>query len=155
MRLKALLTAFLVVASCASAKAEDLADFGISGMKVMTEAAGSEVRGQGAQSVGMAAFQMFAFDYMSGSSINLQSSSINLADSVNTGAEIVGFEALSDAFVGISAVELTVDAFTVSTTGFEIGSLGGGLSGLFGELPEVHVEPEAPEVPEVPEVPAP
>lgn len=149
MKVKALLAAFLVVASCASAKAEDLANFGISGMQVMTEADGSEVRGQGAQSAGMAAFQMFAFDYMSGSSINLQSSSINLADSIaaGAGAETVGFEALSDAFVGISAMDLTVDAFTVSTTGFEIGSLGGGLSGLFAELPEVHVEPEAAEVP--------
>ena len=152
MKIKALLTAFLVVACCASAKAENLAQFGISGMKVMTEADGSEVRGQGASSAGMAAFQLFAFDYLSGSSINLQSSSINIADAISVGPDNVGFEALSDAFVGISAMDLTVDAFNVNSSGFEIGSLGGGLSSLFIELPEVHAEPEAPEVPEI-EVP--
>lgn len=146
MKFKALLTAFLAVACCASAKAEDLAQFGISDMKVMTEADGSGVRGQGAASAGMASFQLFAFDYLSGSSLNLQTSSINVSDALSGGTDTIGFEALTDAFVGISEMNIGVNEFSVSTSGFELGSLGGSLSNL------IMLEIEAPEV-EAPEAP--
>ena len=151
MKVKALIAALLCVACAAPAKAEDLSAFGLSNVETVSDAAGAEIRGQGAISTGMASFQIFAFDYLSGSSINLQSSSINVSNA-SGGIETVGFEAISDAFAGLSETGIQIDEFTVMTTGFESGSLGGGISNLFGESAEVeHVEPEVPEV-EVPEL---
>jgi len=138
MKIKALLAALLVVACAAPSKADDLSAFGLSSVEKVSDVAGSEIRGQGALSTGMSSFQIFAFDYISGSSINLQGSAINLADA-SGGSEMVGFEALTDAFAGIGEAGIQIDDFTVMTTGFEIGAIGGSLSNLFGEAPEVEV----------------
>ena len=149
MKIKALLAALLVVACAAPSNADDLSAFGLASVEKVSDAAGSEIRGQGALSTGMASFQIFAFDYLSGSSINLQGSSVNLADAP-AGGELVGFEALTDAFSGIGPANINIDGFTVKTGGFEIGAIGGSLANLFGEAPEIEApEVEAPEVPEV------
>jgi hypothetical protein len=92
----------------------------------------------------MASFQIFAFDYLSGSSVNLQGSSINVSDTTSafTFEGIEGFEGLSDSFAGIGPAGIQIDGFTVITTGFEIGALSGGLGNLFeghSEVPEVEV----------------
>jgi len=144
MKIKTLLAALLVVASVAPAKAEDLSAFGLANVETVSDATGAEIRGQGALTTTMASFQIFAFDYLSGSSVNLQGSSINVSDtsSAFTLEGIEGFEGLSDSFAGIGPAGIQIDDFTVITTGFEIGALSGGLGNLFeghAEVPEVEV----------------
>lgn len=156
MKIKALIAALLVVASVAPAKAEDLSAFGLSNVETVSDVAGAEIRGQGALSTGMASFQIFAFDYLSGSSVNLQGSSINVSDATSDlTISSVGFESLTDAFTGIGPAGIQIDDFTVLTTGFEIGAMGGGLGNIFAEVevpeveaPEAEVEVEV-EVPEL------
>src|SRR6056300_539871 len=102
MKIKTLLAALLVVASVAPAKAEDLSAFGLANVETVSDATGAEIRGQGALTTTMASFQIFAFDYLSGSSVNLQGSSINVSDtsSAFTFEGIEGFEGLSGSFAG-------------------------------------------------------
>ncbi|MDB4331880.1 hypothetical protein OAA27_02305 [bacterium] len=145
MKIKALIAALLVVACAAPGNAEDLSAFGLSNVQAVSDVDGAEIRGQGAISTSMASFQVFAFDYLSGSSINLQGSSMNLSDATG-GVDTVGFEALSDAFAGIGPATISIDGFTVDTTGFELGSLGGGLANLFFDEPPHVEEVEVPEL---------
>jgi hypothetical protein len=153
MKIKALIAALLVVASVAPAKAEDLSAFGLANVETVSDVAGAEIRGQGALSTGMASFQIFAFDYLSGSSVNLQGSSINVSDATTglTLSGVAGFESLTDAFTGIGPAGIQIDDFTVITTGFEIGAMGGGLGNLFAEIDVAHVDgaEAAVEVPEL------
>lgn len=156
MKIKALLAALLVVASVAPTKAEDLSAFGLGNVETVSDAAGAEIRGQGALSTGMASFQIFAFDYLSGSSINLQGASINVSDATSglSTMETFGFESLTDSFTGIGPAGIMIDDFTVMTTGFEIGAIGGGLGNFFSEVGGHEAEVEVPEV-EVPEAEVP
>ena len=131
------------------ANANDLSDFGLTGVKACSDAEAATVRGQGAISTGMASFQIMIFDYVSGSSFNFQGSSVNLSDELSFGGEEGGFsEAITESSVSLGELGFAVDAFVIESGGFEIGAIGGGFTGTMFEL--APVEPEAPEVPEIP-----
>lgn len=149
MKLHYILAALLACVCAVPANANDLSDFGLTGVKACSDAEAATVRGQGAISTGMASFQIMIFDYVSGSSFNFQGSSVNLSDELSFGGEEGGFsEAITESSVSLGEIGFAVDAFVIESGGFEIGAIGGGFTGTMFEL--APVEPEAPEVPEIP-----
>ncbi|MGC6445966.1 MAG: hypothetical protein ACON5J_06045 [Rubripirellula sp.] len=123
----ALLSIFATLMTFGQSFASDLSEFGLSSLEPISEEQVDSVRGQGLDSVGMATFQIFAFDYLSGSSINLQSSSIN----ASTGLHISGFDldeieplVGTNSTAGMSAFGISIDGFTVETTDLSVGSIG-------------------------------
>ncbi|MEC8475007.1 MAG: hypothetical protein VXZ38_10175 [Planctomycetota bacterium] len=123
----ALLSIFATLMTFGQSFANDLSDFGLSSLEPISQEQVDSVRGQGLDSVGMSTFQIFAFDYLSGSSINLQSSSIN----ASTGLHISGFDldeieplVGTNSTAGMSAFGISIDGFTVETTDLSISSIG-------------------------------
>ena len=62
---------------------EDLAEFGLSGVTKIEAEEATAIRGEGLDTVALAATQLFIFDYVSGASLNLQASSLNSNLNVN------------------------------------------------------------------------
>ena len=125
--------ALLAVVGMAPAKADDLDMFGLEAVQTVTETEAAEVRGQGAVGTGMSAFQIFAFDYVSGSSINLQASNVSLGDSLSFGQGQTPSlnSTLTDTRVNMSEMAIGIDGFSFSTSAFKLGSLGGALTETF------------------------
>lgn len=123
----ALLTIFSTLLTLSQASANDLAAFGLGELEPITTEQSSTVRGQGLDSVGMAVFQIFAFDYVSGSSINLQSSSVN----TNLGLHLSGFDLeYAEPLIGtnsnanLNSFEIAIDGFTLEASDLSVGSIG-------------------------------
>ena len=55
-----------------SSYGEDLGDFGLTGLTPLADAEAIAVRGEGMDSIALAASQIFVFDYVSGTSLNFQ-----------------------------------------------------------------------------------
>ncbi|MGB1927382.1 MAG: hypothetical protein ACPHL6_12665 [Rubripirellula sp.] len=123
----ALIAIFATVISMSQASAADLAAFGLSEVEPISTEQSNTVRGQGLDSVGMAVFQIFAFDYVSGSSINLQSSSINS----NTGLHLSSYDLDevqpmigTNSNANMSSFGIAIDNFTLETTDLSVGAIG-------------------------------
>lgn len=123
----ALLTIFSTLLTLSQASANDLAAFGLGELEPITTEQSSTVRGQGLDSVGMAVFQIFAFDYVSGSSINLQSSSVN----TNLGLHLSGFDLEyvepligTNSNANLNSFEIAIDGFTLEASDLSVGSIG-------------------------------
>lgn len=123
----ALLTIFSTLLTLSQASANDLAAFGLGELEPITTEQSSSVRGQGLDSVGMAVFQIFAFDYVSGSSINLQSSSVN----TNLGLHLSGFDLEyvepligTNSNANLNSFEIAIDGFTLEASDLSVGSIG-------------------------------
>jgi small ligand-binding sensory domain FIST len=130
---KLIYAACIALASLAPAHAENLDAFGLETIEAVSETEAATVRGQGATSAAMSSFQIFAFDYVSGSSLNLQSSNISLSDSLTVGGTTNGFNsALTETAVGMSGISLGIDGFVFDSAAFEIGSIGGGIADFGG-----------------------
>ncbi|MCH1494038.1 MAG: hypothetical protein L7U72_02310 [Rubripirellula sp.] len=120
------LSLFAALISFTTASADDLALFGLSSIEPLTGQQAETVRGQGLDSISMASLQIFAFDPVSGSSINLQANSVNS----NNDMQITGYDieplASSRSNVGIGGFDLAIDDFIFSTTDINVGATGAG-----------------------------
>ena len=66
-----------------SSYGEELGGFGLTGLTPLADAEANAVRGEGMDSIALAASQIFVFDYGSGTSLNFQASSVNSNLNVN------------------------------------------------------------------------
>ncbi len=109
--------------------AEDLADFGLSGMTKIENAEAAEVRGEGMDSIALAATQLFIFDYVSGASLNFQASSLNSNLNVNFDAseemdDSNGSHISTISTTNISGFEIGIYSFFVDTQTLNISAFG-------------------------------
>lgn len=124
--------ALLALVGIAPAKADDLEAFGLEEVETVTDIEATQVRGQGAASTGMSAFQIFAFDYVSGSSLNLQASNVSLSESLSfSQGQSPLNTALIDTRVSMTDLSITIDGFSFTAGAFRLGSLGGALTENF------------------------
>ena len=135
----------LFAATGVTLSAANLDDFGIGSVEQMTEQQGSAVRGAGfasSESTAMSAMQVFIFDSVNGSSINLSSSSINTASDHGdlSDSDAVAFVAsATQSASSLTAMDFAIGDFQFTTSEFAIGSFGdsasAGPSILFDPLP--------------------
>ena len=120
----AILSVLATLLSVSSTCANDLDAFGLGQIEPLTEEQSNQVRGQGLDSVSMSTFQIFAFDPVSGSSINLQSASLNST----LGLQISGFEVeplvTSSSYASMSATGVSINDFVLQTLDLDIGATG-------------------------------
>lgn len=134
------ITAFICLFVTSHIHANDLSSFGIESIESVSESYGNTVRGQGAFTTSMSAYQIFAFDPASGTSINLQSTNISTADDYifMSSTSDSGTFALSDSNVGMSDLTLTINEFQMEIVNFNLGSMGTALTeNLFIQTPLV------------------
>ncbi|MDB4676928.1 hypothetical protein OAF09_01735 [bacterium] len=133
-----------VIAACISftnASAESLDQFGLSELKPISTQESNNVRGQGLDSIGMASYQIFIFDYLSGSSLNLQASSINSTNVLHlSGMDGIEMEPVvaTDSNALLNGFEFSIDGFTVEASDLTINAIGSAFQ--FGSTQPV--EPE-------------
>jgi len=130
---------FASLISFNTASANDLETFGLASIEPLTSQERDSVRGQGLDSISMASFQIFAFDTVSGSSINLQANSVNSNNGMTLTAYDVEPIAASRSNVGLAAFELEIDDFNFSTSGINIGATGAGYY-LINSLFDMNIE---------------
>ncbi len=110
-------------------QAEDLSEFGLSGMTKIENAEAATVRGEGMDTIALAATQLFIFDYVSGASLNFQASSLNSNLNVNFDAteemeHSDGAHISTISTTKISAFEIGIDGFFVDTQTLNISAFG-------------------------------
>ena len=108
---------------------EELAEFGLSGVTKIEAEEATAVRGEGLDTVALAATQLFIFDYVSGASLNLQASSLNSNLNVNFDAadamdESDGAHISTISTTKLSAFEIGIDNFFVDTQTLKISAFG-------------------------------
>lgn len=108
---------------------EDLAEFGLSGVTKIEAEEATAIRGEGLDTVALAATQLFIFDYVSGASLNLQASSLNSNLNVNFDAadamdESDGAHISTISTTKLSAFEIGIDNFFVDTQTLKISAFG-------------------------------
>ena len=108
---------------------EDLAEFGLSGVTKIEAEEATTIRGEGLDTVALAATQLFIFDYVSGASLNLQASSLNSNLNVNFDAadamdESDGAHISTISTTKLSAFEIGIDNFFVDTQTLKISAFG-------------------------------
>lgn len=108
---------------------EDLAEFGLSGMTKIEHEEAAAVRGEGMDSIALAATQLFIFDYVTGASLNFQVSSLNSNLNVNMDAadameDSDGAHISTISTTKISAFEIGIDSFFVDTQTLNISAFG-------------------------------
>ncbi|MGC6445967.1 MAG: hypothetical protein ACON5J_06050 [Rubripirellula sp.] len=123
----------LIASVAAPLSAQDLSQFGIGSIETISENQGSEIRGAGfasSESTAMTAMQIFIFDSVGGSSINLSSSSINhSSDHGDIDYESAMEEAsfVSSATQSVSTItdlDFNVGDFNLTATEFALGAWG-------------------------------
>ena len=108
---------------------EDLAEFGLSGVTKIEAEEATTIRGEGLDTVALAATQLFIFDYVSGASLNLQASSLNSNLNVNFDAADAmdksdGAHISTISTTKPSAFEIGIDNFFVDTQTLKISAFG-------------------------------
>ena len=108
---------------------EDLAEFGLSGVTKIEAEEATTIRGEGLDTVALAATQLFIFDYVSGASLNLQASSLNSNLNVNFDAadamdESDGAHISTISTTKLSAFEIGIDNFFVDPQTLKISAFG-------------------------------
>jgi len=130
---------FASLISFNTASANDLETFGLASIEPLTSQELDSVRGQGLDSISMASFQIFAFDTVSGSSINLQANSVNSNNGMTLTAYDVEPIAASRSTVGLAAFELEIEDLNFSTSEINIGATGAGYY-LINSLFDMNIE---------------
>ena len=112
-----------------SSYGEDLGDFGLTGLTPLADAEAIAVRGEGMDSIALAASQIFVFDYGSGTSLNFQASSVNSNLNVNLDAaesmeDSSGASISTISSTRIGAFEIGIDEFLFFTEMVNIDAFG-------------------------------
>jgi len=112
-----------------SSYGEDLGDFGLTGLTPLADAEAIAVRGEGMDSIALAASQIFVLDYVSGTSLNFQASSVNSNLNVNLDAaesmeDSSGASISTISSTRIGAFEIGIDNFLFFTEMINIDAFG-------------------------------
>ncbi|MDA7874617.1 hypothetical protein N9250_00265 [bacterium] len=112
-----------------SSYGEELGGFGLTGLTPLADAEANAVRGEGMDSIALAASQIFVFDYVSGTSLNFQASSVNSNLNVNldvteTLEDSSGASISTISSTRIGAFEIGIDDFLFFTEMVNIDAFG-------------------------------